>query len=96
MSVGEQVQQRESRFHFRATADQDALIREAAAATDSTVTDFVLRSAVERAESVLTDRQRLRMSPQAFDRFVAAMDEPARVVPELVELLEHDSIIPDA
>jgi uncharacterized protein (DUF1778 family) len=54
----------------------------------------VVSTAVERAREVLARANDVRLSDAAFRDFVAALDEPADVVPELVRLFERNSRIP--
>jgi len=54
--TAEQRAIRQSRINLRASACQEQLLKQAAAATDRTMTDFVLESAVVEAERVLVDR----------------------------------------
>jgi uncharacterized protein (DUF1778 family) len=77
---------RSGRIEVRTDAEQDELIRQAAALEHKTVTAFVLDTATERAREVLAERRDVVLSAEAFDRFAAALDEPARVVPELADL----------
>jgi uncharacterized protein (DUF1778 family) len=77
---------RRHRLEVRVTPEQDALIREAADLEDTTVTAFVLETATARAKRVVKQHQDLVLSNEAFDRFIAELDKPAKVVPELVEL----------
>ena len=65
-----------SRISLRATPRQEEVLRRAAEATDSTVTDFVLDSAVDRAERVLADRRWFVTDPVKFDEFVRLLDAP--------------------
>ncbi|WP_029145234.1 DUF1778 domain-containing protein [Microbacterium luticocti] len=67
---------RSQRINLRATARQEALLRRAADATDHTLTDFILDSAVDQAQQVLASRQWFAVSPQQFDEFVRMLDEP--------------------
>ena len=55
--TAEQRAARQSRINLRASARQEQLLKQAAAATDRTMTDFVLKSAVVGAERVLADRR---------------------------------------
>ena len=41
------------------------------------------------AEEVVMERTLVRMSPQGFDAFIAAIETPAAAVPELVELFKR-------
>lgn len=77
---------------MRVTPDQDALIREAAGLVHETVTAFVLTTAMERAGELLEARRTAILPNEAFDRFYAALDEPERVVPELVALLRAEPL----
>ncbi|MDI9629019.1 MAG: DUF1778 domain-containing protein [Acidobacteriota bacterium] len=64
------------RIDLRATERQEALLRRAAEATDRTLTDFVLGSAVEQAERVLADRRWFTASEEQFAEFVRLLDSP--------------------
>lgn len=86
---------RRYRIEVRVTPEQDALIRQAADIEDTTVTGFVLDTATSRARRVIRDHQDLILSNEAFDRFVAELDKPAKAVPELVELFERHPKLPE-
>jgi len=77
---------RSRRIDVRVTDEQDALIREAAAAAGQTVTAFLLSAAEERARSVLDERRHLVMSDRTFAAFAVALDAPGEQVPALDEL----------
>jgi uncharacterized protein (DUF1778 family) len=73
-------------------AERDiAIIDRAADLRGSSRTEFVREAAVRAAEAVLMENTLLRMSPQGFGRFVAAISAPARSVPVLVKLLKRRS-----
>lgn len=63
-------------INFRATDRQADVLRRAAAATDTTLTDFVLDSAVDRAEKILADRRWFSVSQDQWDAFVELLDRP--------------------
>ena len=65
------------------TADQQALIRQAASLTDESVTAFVLGTATARARKVVEAQRAVTLPNETFDRFYAALDAPATIVPEL-------------
>jgi len=65
-----------SRINLRATPRQEEVLRRAAEATESTLTDFVLDSAVDRAQAVLADRRWFIVTPVQFDEFVHLLDAP--------------------
>ena len=83
---------RSRRIEVRVTDDQDAVIREAAAASGQTVSAFLLSAAEERARAVLDERRHLVMSDRAFAAFADALDEPCERVAALDELLRLPSI----
>lgn len=78
---------RSRRIDVRVTDEQDAVIREAAAASGQTVSAFLLSAAEARARTVLDERRHLVMSDRAFAALVSALDEPGEQVPSLDELL---------
>mgnify|MGYP001797286441 CR=1 FL=1 len=65
---------RSRRIDVRVTDEQDAIIREAAAAAGQTVTAFLLNAGEERARAILDERRHLVMSDRAF----AALADPTR------------------
>lgn len=77
---------RRHRLEVRVTAEQEALIRQAADLEHETVTTFLLETATERAHRVLKASSTVTLENEAFDRFYAALDDPAEVVPDLVRL----------
>jgi uncharacterized protein (DUF1778 family) len=52
-------------------------------------TDFVREAAVRAAEETLMETMLIRMSPAGFKAFTAALSGPAKIVPEMVEVLER-------
>ncbi|HLN05053.1 MAG TPA: DUF1778 domain-containing protein [Acidimicrobiales bacterium] len=83
---------RRHRLEVRVTPEQEALIRQAADLEHETVTSFLLETATDRARRVLKARSTVTLSNEAFDRFYAALDEPAKNVPELVDLFRSKPI----
>jgi uncharacterized protein (DUF1778 family) len=77
---------RSRKIDVRVTDAQDALIREAAAASGQTVTAFLLSAAEDRARVVLDERRHLVMSDRAFAAFAAALDQPGEAVPAMSDL----------
>ena len=67
---------RSQRLNVRATQRQEALLRRAAQATDHTLTDFILSSAVEQAERVLADRRWFAATDAQFNEFLVLLDAP--------------------
>ncbi|WP_373503078.1 DUF1778 domain-containing protein [Aestuariivirga sp.] len=59
----------------------------AAKAQQRSVSEFVLQSALERAEETLADRRLFQLSSEDWARFQAALDAPPRSLPRLKKLL---------
>lgn len=64
------------RINLRTTERQEALLRRAAQATDHTLTDFIMDSAVENAHRVLADLRWFTTTDEQFDEFVRLLDTP--------------------
>ena len=86
---------RRHRLEVRVSPEQDALIRQAADLEATTVSAFVLETVTTRARKVIRQHQDLVLSAEAFDRFIAELDKPAEVVPELVELFRRNPKLPE-
>lgn len=83
------TRRKQARLAVRLTPDQDALIRNAAAVSGQSLTDFVTMAAVIRAEDTLADRRVFRLDDTAWAEFSAILDRPAQRIPELAELLSE-------
>ena len=90
------IKPRRHRLEVRVTPEQDALIRQAADLEDTTVTAFVLDTVTSRAKRVVKQHHDLVLSNQAFDRFIAELDKPAKPVPELVDLFKNNPKLREA
>jgi uncharacterized protein (DUF1778 family) len=94
MSDAAPADHRRHRIEVRVSADQDALIREAADLEGTTITAFVMDTTIARARRVLRQHQDLILSNEAFDRFIAELDRPPEPVAELAELFRSNPKIP--
>lgn len=81
---------------MRLLAADIAIIDRAAGLRGRSRTDFVREAALRAAEEVLMERTLVRMSPEAFTAFRAAIEAPAEPVPELVDLLRRPAPWEDA
>ncbi len=91
----EQRAARQCRINLRASTRQEQLLKHAAAATDRTMTDFVLEAAVVEAERVLADRRWFLIDDERWDEFQHLLDRPARDLPKLRALLAKPSPFAD-
>lgn len=78
-----------ARIAVRVSPEQDEVIRAAAAQRSQSVTDFVVGSALDRAERDMADRRRVELSPKDWDSFVNALESPPRVNERLVQTIER-------
>lgn len=81
------------RINFRASADEERLIRLGAEKTGEKVTRFIVQSACSAAEIVLADQKHLELAPAQFARFAEALNRPAKVIPALQKLFSEKSVI---
>lgn len=81
------------RLGLRVSEQQRSLLVAASQAEGTTVSDFVLRHATRAAEDVLADRRVFMLSPEAWERFSAALARPARNVPGLADLLSTPTVL---
>lgn len=89
MTITPGATRKDARLAMRLTPDQDALIRDAAAVTGQSLTEFVTTAAVARAEDTLADRRIFRLDVAAWDEFAVILDRPAERIPELAALLDQ-------
>lgn len=66
-----------------------AMIDRAANLRGRSRTDFVREAAVRAAEDVLMENRLIRMSPDGFAHFMAAISGPAAPVPEMIEVVKR-------
>jgi hypothetical protein avisC_06899 len=64
------------RLDLRTTPHQAALIQQAAAHTDRTVSEFVLSAATRSAERVLAERRSFLLDSQTYEAVEAILDAP--------------------
>jgi len=86
--------ERAGRINMRVSERQERVLRAAAELSGETLTGFVLSVATERAEEVLERAQRIEVSAEAFERFVAALDAPPEEMPTLRRYAGKRSPIP--
>lgn len=70
------ISARSQRINLRASARQERLLRQAAEASDTSLTDFVLGSAVSRAERVLADQRWFIATQSQYQQFLMLLDDP--------------------
>jgi uncharacterized protein (DUF1778 family) len=77
---------RAARLGFRITSYQEALIRKAAEISGKNMTQFVLNSACEAAESILMDQRIFFANDEMYRSFQEALERPVQLKPHLQNL----------
>jgi uncharacterized protein (DUF1778 family) len=83
---------RTAKLDLRLTPQAKRTLRMAAEADRKSVTEFVLESALLRAEERLADRRHFSLDAKAWAEFMKALDAPPRDHPRLKRLLTEPSI----
>lgn len=83
------------RVELRLTTDQKRDIEQAAAISGRSVTDFSVPLLVEEAGQVIRHERELRMTKHAWDAFNRVLDEPARPLSGLADLLRRPTVFSD-
>ena len=83
---------RNEKLDLRLTPSAKRVLQVAAQAERRSVSEFVLESALSRAEERLPDRRRFGLSAEQWAAFQAALDAPPRPVPRLAKLLRAPSV----
>jgi uncharacterized protein (DUF1778 family) len=80
---------RTEKLDLRLSPEAKKRLFAAADACHRSVSDFVLQSALERADEALADRRVFHLDAKQWAAFQATLDAPPRVIPELKRLLER-------
>lgn len=84
---------RTEKLDLRLTVQAKRALQSAAAASHKTLSDFVLESALARADNVLAERQVFRLDEKRWQAFLVALDAPPQERPRLKRLLNEPSIL---
>lgn len=80
------------RWDFRVEHETDRLVRQAAATSRRTLTDFVIDAALLQARRLLADRAAFALDQQQWDRFLKLLDRSPRENPGLAKLFSEPSV----
>lgn len=86
---------KDQRVNLRVSGRQEQLIRQAAAASDRTMTDFILESVVEHAERVLADRRWFLASEDQWTELQRLLDTPLPSTAKFQALTRRESPFAD-
>ena len=74
---------KDTRLHIRCDQEVRRLLDKAAAYAHMSVSEFVLRNAVEHPISLVQQHEAITLSQQDFSAFLDALDTPAKPAPAL-------------
>ena len=80
------------RWAFRVVQEADDLVREAAAATDRSLTEFVVAAATIEAERVFADRTRFALDETQWARFSDLLERSPQENPGLAKLFARPDV----
>jgi len=83
---------RNEKLDLRLTPSAKRALQVAAIAAHRSVSEFVLESALARAEETLPDRRRFGLSVKQWEAFQAALSAPPRPAARLGKLLKKPSV----
>jgi uncharacterized protein (DUF1778 family) len=79
---------RSAKLDLRLTSRAKSTLRAAAIASNRSLSDFVLESALTSAREALADRHEFTLNAAQWKKFLAALDAPPRPLPRLRRLLK--------
>lgn len=80
---------RSQKLDLRLTPDAKSALQAAAVATNRSVSEFVLESALARADEALADRRSFGLNAAQWKILVTALDATPRPLPRLKRLLKE-------
>jgi uncharacterized protein (DUF1778 family) len=76
------------RLNIRVTADEKAMVEQAAALSHTSTSGFMLQAALRSAEAALAEETIVYLPEAEWDRFLARLEEPARELPGLKRAID--------
>lgn len=86
------VETRNEKLDLRLTPSAKRTLQIAAHIAQRSVSEFVLESALARAEETLPDRQKFGLNAEQWRAFQKALDAPVKSAPRLAKLLREPSV----
>jgi uncharacterized protein (DUF1778 family) len=84
---------RSEKLDIRITPEAKQILQQAAKQRHTTISQFVLESALDSASTVLAERSRLILNAEQWEAFMVALDAPPRHHPRMERLLNEPSIL---
>lgn len=90
---GSNLSVKEATVQLRVSGYQKDILSQAAKLLRTTLSNFVLANAYKAAQQVLTDQVHFRLSPEKWNSFCQALDQPARDISTLKSLLKDPGVL---
>ena len=87
------TQSKTERIDVRASTPVKRLLQEAALVEHKNVSEFLLDAGIKAANQTLADRNRFALTPQQWQAFEAALDQPVTAKPKLRKLLSEPGLL---
>lgn len=84
---------RSEKLDIRVTPEAKRVLQEAARERHTTISQFVLQSAMDSATLVLVERSRFLLNAEQWEAFMAALDAPPTKHPRMERLLNEPTIL---
>jgi len=85
--------QRSDKIDIRISPAAKRILQEAARERHTTISQFVIDSALSSAQNVLAERTRINLDAEQWDAFVAALDAPVARHPRMERLLKEPTLL---
>ena len=86
------VETRNEKLDLRLTPSAKRALQMAAQVAQRSVSEFVLESALARAQETLPDREKSGLNAEQWSAFQKALDAPRPPAPRLAKLLQEPSV----
>lgn len=85
--------QRTDKLDIRISPEAKRMLQRAASDRHTTISQFVIDSALSAAREALAERPLIELSPEDWAAFVAALDAPPKRHPRMEKLLREPTIL---
>jgi uncharacterized protein (DUF1778 family) len=85
--------QRSDKLDIRISPAAKRILQEAAQERHTTISQFVLESALDAAREILVERNRIGLDPEQWASFIAALDAPVERHPRMERLLKEPTVL---
>ena len=84
---------RSEKLDIRITPEAKQILQQAARQRHTTISQFVLESALDSASAVLAERSRFTLNAEQWEAFQTTLDAPPRRHPRMERLLNEPTIL---